>query len=131
MGPGILPETTVGNRNLPCHLQMPTKALSCKKEAICKHGPETPSWAKAHLKWTVSKGKKFLWSDESKFDILVGNYRSRGSRGGRPSNVLSAFSSKASISDGMGKHKCRAAADQMGALSRIVLLCPLPQILWK
>ncbi len=25
----------------------------------------------------------------------------------------------------------RAAAGQMGALSRIVLLCPLPQILWK
>ncbi len=26
--------------NPPCHLQMPTKALSCKKEAICEHGPE-------------------------------------------------------------------------------------------
>ncbi len=24
-------------------LQMPTKALSCKKEAICEHGPEAPS----------------------------------------------------------------------------------------
>ncbi len=43
MGPGILPETTVGKHNLPCHLQMPTKALSCKKEAICEHGPEAPS----------------------------------------------------------------------------------------
>ncbi len=31
-------------------------------------------WAKAHLKWTVSKWKSVLWSDESKFDILVGNY---------------------------------------------------------
>ncbi len=29
--------------NPPCHLQMPTKALSCKKEAICEHGPEAPS----------------------------------------------------------------------------------------
>ncbi len=29
-------------------------------------------WAKAHLKWTVSKWKSVLWSDESKFDILVG-----------------------------------------------------------
>ncbi len=28
-------------------------------------------WAKAHLKWTVSKWKSVLWSDESKFDILV------------------------------------------------------------
>ncbi len=40
MGPGILPETTVGKHNPPCHLQMPTKALSCKKEAICEDGPE-------------------------------------------------------------------------------------------
>ncbi len=31
-------------------------------------------WAKAHLKWTVSKWKSVLWSDESKFDILVGNH---------------------------------------------------------
>ncbi len=37
MGSGILPETTVGKQNPPCHLQMPTKALSCKKEAICEH----------------------------------------------------------------------------------------------
>ncbi len=43
MGPGILPETTIGKHNPPCHLQMPTKALSCKKEAICEHGPEAPS----------------------------------------------------------------------------------------
>ncbi len=31
-------------------------------------------WAKAHLKWSVSKWKSVLWSDESKFDILVGNH---------------------------------------------------------
>ncbi len=31
-------------------------------------------WAKAHLKWIVSKWKSVLWSDESKFDILVGNH---------------------------------------------------------
>ncbi len=43
MGPGILPETTVGKHNTPCHLQMPTKTLSCTKEAICEHGPEAPS----------------------------------------------------------------------------------------
>ncbi len=43
MGPGILPETTVGKHNPPCHLQMPTKAQSCKKEAICEHGPEASS----------------------------------------------------------------------------------------
>ncbi len=32
-------------------------------------------WAKAHLKWIVSKWKRVLWSDESKFNILVGNHR--------------------------------------------------------
>ncbi len=42
-GPGILPETTVCKHNPPCHLQMPTKALSCKKEAICEHSPEAQS----------------------------------------------------------------------------------------
>ncbi len=30
--------------------------------------------AKSHLKWTVSNWKSVLWSDESKFDILVGNH---------------------------------------------------------
>ncbi len=34
-------------------------------------------WAKAHLKWTVSKWKSVLWSDEFKFDILVGNHGRR------------------------------------------------------
>ncbi len=29
-------------------------------------------WAKAHLKWTVAKWKTFLWSDESKFEVLFG-----------------------------------------------------------
>ncbi len=34
-------------------------------------------WAKAHLKWTVSKWKSVLWLDELKFDIPVGNHRRR------------------------------------------------------
>ncbi len=33
-------------------------------------------WAKAHLKWTVSKWKSVLWSNKSKCDILVRNHRS-------------------------------------------------------
>ncbi len=33
--------------------------------------------AKAHLKWTVSKWKSVLWSNESKFDILVGSHGRR------------------------------------------------------
>ncbi len=43
MGSRILPETTVGKHNPPCYLQMPTKALSCRKESTCEHGPEAPS----------------------------------------------------------------------------------------
>ena len=34
-------------------------------------------WAKTHLKWTVSKWECVLWSDEFKFDILVGNHGRR------------------------------------------------------
>ncbi len=64
-------------------------------------------WAKAHLKWTVSKWKSVLWSDESKFDLVeITDAVSSGLKRRRPSSVLSAFSSKASISDGMGVHKC-------------------------
>ncbi len=80
MGPGILPETTVGKHNAPCHLQMPTKALSCKKEAICEHDPEVPSClvGQGSFKMDCFKvGKSVQWSDESKFDILVGNHRRR------------------------------------------------------
>ncbi len=34
-------------------------------------------WGRAHLKWTVSKWKSVLWSDESKYDILVWNHGCR------------------------------------------------------
>ncbi len=34
-------------------------------------------WARAYLKWTVSKWKTVLWSDESKFDIFIGNHGRR------------------------------------------------------
>ncbi len=76
MGPGILPETTVGKHNPPCHLQMPTKR---NKEAICEHGPEAPSCpvGQGSFKMDSLKWKSVLWSDESKFDILVGNHRRR------------------------------------------------------
>ncbi len=31
-------------------------------------------WVNAYLKWSVSKRKSVLWSDEPKYDILVGNH---------------------------------------------------------
>ncbi len=79
MGPGILPETIVGKHNPPCHLQMPTKALSCKKEAMCEHGPEVPPCpvGQGSFKMDCFKVESVLWSDESKFDILVGNHGCR------------------------------------------------------
>ncbi len=57
------------------------------------------------LKWTVSKWKSVLWSDESKFDILVGNHRHRVLRAKEEGDLptfYQRFNSKASISDGMG-----------------------------
>ncbi len=61
-------------------------------------------WAKVNLKWTVSKWKSVLWSDESKFDILVGNHGrcvlQAKEEGDRPA-CYQAFSSKVSISDGI------------------------------
>ncbi len=79
MVPGILPETTVGKHNPPCHLQMPTKALSCKKVATCEHGPEAPSCpvGQGSFKMDCFKVENVLSSDESKFDILVGNHGRR------------------------------------------------------
>ncbi len=85
MGPGILPETTVSKHNLPCHLQMPTQALSCKNTVQYVQYIQYVNivqkrhrvlWAKAHLKWTVV-WKSVLWWEKSKFDILVGNHGRR------------------------------------------------------
>ncbi len=42
-GPMNTSRNNCRKHNPPCHLQMQTKALSCKKEAICEHGPEAPS----------------------------------------------------------------------------------------
>ncbi len=80
MGPGILPEATVGKHNPPCHLQMPTKALSCKKEAICEHGQEAPSCPvdQGSFKMDCFKVEKYsMVRLKSKFDILVGNHGRR------------------------------------------------------
>ena len=76
MGPGRLPETTVSKHNPLSHLKIPTKALSCKKEAIFKHSPAANSCPvdQDSFKMNCFKWEHVLWSDESKFDTLVGNH---------------------------------------------------------
>ncbi len=68
-------------------------------------------WAKAHLKCTVSKWKSVLWSDESKFDILVGNHGRRVLRtkeeGDLPACHQRSVQKPASLMVwGGGGHKC-------------------------
>ena len=48
-------------------------------------------WAKAHLKWTISKWNSVLWSDESKFDILVGNHGRRVLRAKEEGDLPSCY----------------------------------------
>ncbi len=65
-------------------------------------------WAKAHLKWTVSKWKSVLWSDESKFDILLeimGRRVLRAKEEGDLQRVYQRSVQKPASSDGMGVHK--------------------------
>ncbi len=73
MGPGILPKTTVGKHNLPCHLQMPAKALSCRKEAICGHGPEVCSCPMGQGSFTMDcfkSGKVFYFQTSPNLTLL-------------------------------------------------------------
>ncbi len=60
-------------RSAICRCQI--KLYHAKRDMVQKHS--CVLWAKARLKWTVSKCKIALWSDESKFDILVGNHGRR------------------------------------------------------
>ena len=50
------------------HVKMQVKALSFKKEAICEN--DLFSGAKF-----LSNGLRLLCSDESKFEIILGNHR--------------------------------------------------------
>ncbi len=74
MGPGILPETTVAKHNPP---QLKLYHAKRKQYVNMVQKRRRVLWAKAHVKWTVSKWKSVLWSDESRFDILVGNHGRR------------------------------------------------------
>ncbi len=72
MGPGILPETTLIRAICRCQLKLyhvkrkPYVNMVQKRHRVL--------WAKANLKWTVSKWKSVLSPDESKFDVLVWNH---------------------------------------------------------
>ncbi len=92
-------------RRAICRCQLKLYHAKRKPYVIMVQTRRRVLWAKACLKWTVSKWKSVLWSDESKFDILVGNHGHRVLRA-KEEGDLPAFSSKASISDGMGVHKC-------------------------
>ncbi len=87
MGSGVLPETTVSKHSPPCHLQMPTNALSCKKQAICERDPEVPLCPVGQGSFKMDCFKVFMVRRVT-------------------DAVLSVFSPKASISDSMGVHKC-------------------------
>ncbi len=107
MGPGILPETTVGKHNPPCHMQMPTKALLYKKEAICEYGPEAPSCTvgQGSFKLWLSQSGKVYYGQTSSNLRLLSEITDTMSFGLKRRKTFQRVSSKASISDGMGVHK--------------------------
>ncbi len=78
-------------------------------------------WAKAHLKWTVSKWKSVLWSDESKFDILVGNHGRLGEEGELPACYQHSVQKPASLM-GYGMGSLHVLEGTMNAESYIKVL---------
>ncbi len=110
MGPGIIPETTVGKHNRAiCRCQLKLYHAKRKPYLNMLQKRHCVLWAKAHLKLTVSKWESVLWSDESKFDILVGNHGCRVLQATDEGDLPMCHQQsvkKASISDGMGVHKC-------------------------
>ncbi len=62
-------------------------------------------WARAELKCTVSKWKSVLWSDESKFDILVGNHRRRVLLAKEEGELPACYQRSVQKSALMGVHK--------------------------
>ncbi len=65
-------------RRAICRCQLKLYHAKRKPYVNMVQKPHRVLWAKAHLKWTVSKWKSVLWSDKSKFDIIVGNEMSSG-----------------------------------------------------
>ncbi len=64
-------------RRAICRCQLKLYHVKRKAYVNMVQKPRRVLWAKARLKWTVSNWKSVLWSDESKFDILVGNHGRR------------------------------------------------------
>ncbi len=82
-----------------------------KGSHICEHGAESPSCPVGQGSFKLGCFKVEKCSMVRRVQIWHSCWKSwtsypLGYRGGRPSSVLSAFSSNASISDGMGVHKC-------------------------
>ncbi len=82
-----------GKHNPSCHLQIPTKALSCKKEAVCEHGPEAPSCPVCHGSFKIDCFKVEKCSMVRRVQIWHSCWKLRIPCLW-PSSVLSAFSSK-------------------------------------
>ncbi len=87
-------ETNVGKHNPPCHLQMPNKALSCKKEAMCEHGPEAPSCSVGQGSFKMYCFKVEKCSMVRRVQVWHSCCKSQtpcppGLRGGRPPIVIS------------------------------------------
>ncbi len=76
MGPGILQKPLSVNiiHRAICRCQLQLYHAKRKPFVNMVQKGRRVLWAKAHLKWTVSTWKSVLWSNESKFDILVGNH---------------------------------------------------------
>ncbi len=68
MGPGILPETTVGKRNLPCHLQMPNKPLIMQKGS---HNGKEHSPGKGSQLWNMLPNEFKVICDTKSFTLMV------------------------------------------------------------
>ncbi len=80
-----------------------------QKGSICEHGPEVLSCPVGQGSFKMD-WKSVLWSDESKFDILVGNHGCRVLRAKEEGDLPARYQrSKASISDGMRVHMVWAA----------------------
>ena len=100
MDSGTHLEITVSEHSSSCNPQTQAEAVSCKEEAICQKGPEMSASSLSH-----SLSKTFFLQKISEF-LFRKPWTTCpvDQRGEGPSTLLSADSSKACISDGLGLH---------------------------